>query len=166
MLSQILVTLDGSELAERALPYAQQVVAPTGEIILLSVVDIPSFPIYTVYPMSVVAREPDYNTVVTDLLLSSKEYLESHANNLRLSGCRVKTIVKCGDPATCIIEEAQHLNVDTIVMSTHGRSGLSKWLFGSVTQKVLSAIPCPVIVIPGIVEKADQVEEEVTTVDA
>ena len=166
MLSQILVTLDGSELAQRAIPYAQQVVAPTGEIILLSVVDIPDFPIYTVYPMSVVAPEPDYGTVVTDLLASSKEYLETIANNLRLSGCRVKTIVKSGDPATSIIEEAQAHNVDTIIMSTHGRSGLSKWLFGSVTQKVLSTMPCPVIVIPGITEKPEPVENKTNAIEA
>lgn len=166
MLSQVLVTLDGSELAECALPYAQQIVAPTGEIILLSVVDIPDFPIYTIYPMTVVATEPDYGTVVTDLLTGSKDYLESVANNMRLSGYRVKTIVKSGDPATCIIEEAQERNVDTIVISTHGRSGLSKWLFGSVTQKVLSVMPCPVIVIPGIIEKSTQIEEITDAVEA
>ena len=65
MLSQVLVSLDGSELAERALPYAKQVVASTGEIVLLSVVDVPEFPIYTVYPMAVAAPEPDYSTVRT-----------------------------------------------------------------------------------------------------
>jgi nucleotide-binding universal stress UspA family protein len=165
MLSQVLVSLDGSELAERALPYAKQIVAPTGEIILLSVVDIPDFPIYTVYPMATINPEPDYSTVVSDLLASSKEYLEGIANNIRLAGFRVKTIVKSGDPASCIIEEAQERHVDTIVISTHGRSGLSKWLFGSVTQKVLSAMPCPVIVIPGIDKKGEQAEAKADAVE-
>jgi len=166
MLSQVLVTLDGSQLAERALPYAKQIVAPTGEIVLLSVVDIPDFPIYTVYPMATINPEPDYSTVVSDLLASSKEYLEGIANNIRLSGIRVKTIVKSGDPATCIIEEAQERNIDMIVICTHGRSGISKWLFGSVTQKVMSAMPCPVVVIPGMGKKANKTETKVDAVEA
>jgi nucleotide-binding universal stress UspA family protein len=166
MLSQVLVSLDGSELAERAIKYAQQIVAPAGEIILLSVVDIPDFPIYTVYPMTVVSPEPDYSTVVTDLLANSKEYLEGLANNLRLQGLRVKTIVKSGEPATCIIEVAEELKVDMIVMSTHGRSGFSKWLFGSVTQKVLSALPCPVTVVPGTAENPAKTEEKMDTAEA
>jgi nucleotide-binding universal stress UspA family protein len=166
MLSQVLVSLDGSELAERALPYAKKVVEPTGEIILLSVVDIPDFPIYTAYPMPTVKPEPDYSTVVTDLLAASKEYLEGIATKLRLEGLRVKTVVKSGDPATSIIEEAQERYVDTIVISTHGRSGFSKWLFGSVTQKVLSAMPCPVIVIPGVGVKPEESVTKTDTIEA
>lgn len=166
MLSQVLVSLDGSELAERAIPYAKQIVSPTGEITLLSVVDIPDFPIYTVYPMATITPEPDYSTVVSDLLASSKEYLENIANNIRLSGVRVKTVVKSGDPATCIIEEAQERHIDMIVISTHGRSGLSKWLLGSVTQKVLSAMPCPIVVIPGVTKKSEKPKSKVEAVKA
>ena len=163
MLSQVLVPLDGSELAEQALPYAEQVVASTGEIILLSVVDVPDFPIYTIYPIPISPPEPDYSTVVNDMLTNTKEYLDKLANNLRLSGHRVKTIVKSGESATCIIEEAQERNVDMIVMSTHGRSGLSRWLLGSITQKVLNSMPCPVVVIPGKQKRAVQKEEVDTT---
>jgi len=166
MLSQILVSLDGSELAERAIPYAKEIVTSTGEIVLLSVVDVPDFPIYTAYPMAVSIPDTDYTTVVTDLLASSKDYLEGIANNIRLAGFRVKTVVKSGDPATCIIEEAQERKIDTIVISTHGRSGFSKWLLGSVTQKVLSAMPCPVIVIPGFDGKDKKTEASVDTVEA
>ncbi len=166
MLSQVLVSLDGSELAERALPYAKQIVASTGEIVLLSVVDVPDFPVYSVYPMAVATPEADYGTVVTDLLASSKEYLEGVANQLRLGGLRVKTVVKSGDPATCIIEEAQERHVDMIVISTHGRSGFSKWLLGSVTQKVLSTMPCPVTVIPGFERKGKKSKADVDAVEA
>ena len=166
MLSQVLVTLDGSKLSERALEYAKQIVAPTGEIILLSVVDVPDFPIYTVYPMATINPEPDYSTVISDLLLSSKAYLEGIADHMRLAGFRVKTVVKSGDPANCIIEEAQERKIDTIVICTHGRSGISKWLFGSVTQKVLSAMPCPVVVVPGMDKNIEQSEEKVDAVEA
>lgn len=149
MLNKILVPLDGSELSELALDYATKVVSPVGEIVLMSVVDVPDFPIYTVYPMPIAAPEPDYSTVLSDMLSGTRDYVEKVAENLRLSGHSVKISVTCGEPAINIIEQAEKFNVDTIVMSTHGRSGLSKWLFGSVTQKVLSIMPCPVIVVPG-----------------
>jgi len=160
MLSKVLVPLDGSELSESALTYAQKVVSPTGEIILLTVVDVPDFPIYTVYPMPIVAPEPDYTAVLNDMLSGAQEYVENIANNLRLSGHRVKVVVECGDPVSSILDTATELNVDAIAMSTHGRSGISKWLFGSVTQKVLSTMPCPVIVVPGT-----QVQPDVTATE-
>jgi len=166
MLSKILVPLDGSDLSERALDYASQVVSPTGEIILLTVVDVPDFPIYTVYPMPIATPEPDYPTVLSDIMSASREYVEGIANHLRLSGHRVKTIVECGEPAINILEQAENLNVDAIVMSTHGRSGFSKWLFGSVTQKVLSAMPCPVIVVPGTQRQIQADIAETNTVKA
>jgi len=166
MLSKVLVTLDGSDLAECALPYARQIVDKNGELILLSVIDIPDFPIYTAYPIPIATPEPDYSTIVNDMLDNARDYVDHLANNLRLSGYRVKTIVKSGDPATCIIEEAQKQKVDTIVMSTHGRSGLSKWLFGSVTQKVLSVMPSPVMVISGQNQAGIQSEESVEVTEA
>jgi len=149
MLSKILVPLDGSDLSEQALDYARQVVSPTGEIILLNVVNVPDFPIYTVYPMPISTPDPDYSTVLNDIISASREYVDKIANHLRLSGYRVKTVVESGEPAINILDKATELDVDAIVMSTHGRSGFSKWLFGSVTQKVLSAMSCPVIVVPG-----------------
>ena len=70
-------------------------------------------------------------------------------------------MVEAGDPATVIVETAQKLHVDAIVMSTHGRSGLSRWLFGSVTQKVLAASCCPVFVIPAKVTEESKTPEAV-----
>lgn len=164
MLSRVLVSLDGSELSELALPYAQKVTDKSGEIVLLSVVDLPDFPIYTVYPIPVATPEPDYSSIVNDLLANARDYLENIANQLRLAGYRVKTVVTCGEAATSILEEAVDREVDAIIMSTHGRSGFSKWLFGSVTQKVLNAMPCPVIVVPGkqhILNKQQKADEAV-----
>ena len=166
MLSTVLVSLDGSELAEMALPYARKVADKNGEIVLLSVVDVPDFPIYSVYPIPIATSEPDYTTITNDMLSNARDYLENLANNLRMSGYRVKTVVKYGEPATCIIEEAQERSVDAIVMSTHGRSGLSKWLFGSITQKVLSVMPCPVIVVPGRKETKSATDEAEETIEA
>ena len=59
---------------------------------------------------------------------------------------RFETII--GDPATVISEAAERLAVDAIVMSTHGRSGIGRFLFGSVTYKILETRICPVFVVP------------------
>jgi len=161
MLKRILVTLDGSELAEQALKYAQDIVAPDGKLILLSVLDVPNIQVYTLYEVPLVIQEGDYDQFVENLHASSREYMDTLNKRLAESGIAVETVIEPGDPAEVILDQAQKLSVDAIVMSTHGRSGLSRWLFGSVTQKVLNAMPCPVFVVPGLVkEKAEKPETE------
>lgn len=56
--------------------------------------------------------------------------------------------VEVGEPAHTILQVASELDVDLIIMSTHGRSGVSRWLFGSVTGRVLSMAPRPVLIVP------------------
>jgi nucleotide-binding universal stress UspA family protein len=161
MLSLVLVTLDGSDLAEKALDYATQIVAPEGHIVLLSVVDVPDYPIYSAYPLTVTYNTPDYVEIVEEMMSAAQEYIEKIADGVRSQGFKVKTIVKAGNPVNTILEQIQEEKVDAIVISTHGRSGLSRWLFGSVTQKILQAMPCPVIVVPGKEKSAsDKVEEK------
>jgi nucleotide-binding universal stress UspA family protein len=63
-----------------------------------------------------------------------------------------------GKTSSVIAERAKVLHVDAIAMSTHGRSGLSRWVFGSVTQRVLGLMPCPVLVVPGQVSPSVQTE--------
>ena len=60
----------------------------------------------------------------------------------------IRTRLAEGQPAERILEQAEELAVDAIVMSTHGRSGVSRWVFGSVAQKVLSGASCPIFIIP------------------
>ena len=62
---------------------------------------------------------------------------------------KVNIEVCVGNVTSVIVERAHALHVDAIVMSTHGRSGLNRWMFGSVTQRVLALMPCPVLVVPG-----------------
>jgi nucleotide-binding universal stress UspA family protein len=60
----------------------------------------------------------------------------------------IQPIVEMGDPHTLIINWARDKAVDLIVMSTHGRSGLTRMLLGSVTERVLRSASCPVLAIP------------------
>lgn len=165
MLKNIVLPLDGSELSEQAIPYAQQIIGNAGQINLLTVVDVPSFPSHTIYPVPIAVPEPDYMTVVDDMIANARDYIDNLAKRLQSQGYNVKTVVKSGDPAVGILEVAQNEEADAIVMSTHGRSGMSKWLFGSVTQKILSAMPCPVFVIPGVREQTHLDEKVTETVE-
>lgn len=149
MLSHILVPLDGSTLAEMALEHAKRIVAPDGKITLVTVVQAPEFPVYDFYP-SPSPSVKSYETALHDAMPRAKEYLERVAHDLEQEmHIQVAVEVEAGDPASVLVELAMRLHVDAIVMSTHGRSGFSRWIFGSVTQKVLGVTPCPVFVVPG-----------------
>jgi nucleotide-binding universal stress UspA family protein len=149
MLKNVLITLDGSELAESALPYARKIVAPSGTLTLLSIVDVPEPGIYSLYEVPTVATPGNFDEYISELKTAAYEYLEQVAKPLRQTGLHVETVVEIGEPAVVILDEAKRRDVNAIVMSTHGRSGLQRWLFGSVTQKVLAGMHCPVFVVPG-----------------
>lgn len=148
MLKNILVPLDGSELSEKALKYAQAIIPEGGKIHLLSVVDTPEYPTSIYYPAGLPSFELAYSELQRDVIPQTQEYLEKVAETLRLQGINVGYKVTIGEPAATIVEYVRDFEIEAVVMSTHGRSGLSRWLFGSVAQKVLSVVNCPVFVIP------------------
>lgn len=134
MLSHILIPLDGSKLAEHALRPIKHFLKPGGQVTLLSVVsDASSLPQVGDAPLD--------------------RYLEQIAARLRLDGFSAQIEIVAGDPADSIVTRAQQLGVDLIVMCTHGRSGLEKLLYGSVTSRVLAVTTCPVLVIPNRVRQ-------------
>ena len=144
MFDKILVPLDGSELAERALnpalTLAQQV---KGEAILLSV---------PVLKQMFVSGGNGYSLMLPEESLQESQqemmgYLQTVAQNWAFPDVTLRTEVISGDEASVIVETAAAENVDLIVMSTHGYSGLTRWMLGSITEKVLRAAPCPVLVV-------------------
>ena len=145
MLNHILIPLDGSLLAEDAITPAKQILKPNGKITLVTIVEIPLRGDFGI--VSAITSE-DYQTMADQRLPRAKVYLENIAANLRAEDFQVDTLAQYGDAATVIVETASACKVDAISMSTHGRSGFSRLVFGSVTGKVLSAAPCPVFVIP------------------
>lgn len=143
MFKKILVPLDGSELAEWALaPALKLAAAAQAELILLR----STIPVYTVMP--VVAGEyawawPEY--AGEQMQTESQEYLRSIQEKYELPGVPLHTMNVEGDAASMIVDTAVDEAVDLIVMSTHGRSGLNKWVLGSVAERVLYSAPCPVL---------------------
>jgi nucleotide-binding universal stress UspA family protein len=141
MYKKILVPLDGSELAKSALDQAEKLAKTfDSEIILFQVV--PFMPIY---------GSPE---LVTPLIVDEKQkeaaekYLQSLTEELRLKGLKVSATAKTGQQvAVEIIDFAKENRVDLIVMSTHGRSGISRWVLGSIALKVLTRAETPILLL-------------------
>jgi nucleotide-binding universal stress UspA family protein len=157
-----LVPLDESELAERALAHARNLIAPDGLLTLVSVVNAPDFVTSGLYPVPFEYQIENYETIRARRLAYAEDYIKHLAEKLRTAGVKVNYLLVVGEAPTCIVEQAEKLGVDAICMSTHGRSGISRWIFGSVTQKVLGAATCPVYVVPSRErEKAENPQPEV-----
>ena len=141
MYKKILVPLDGSELAKKALAEAEKFVKFfDAEIILFQVV--PFMPIY---------GSPE---LVTPLIIDEKQkeaaekYLANLTEEFKKRGIRVTAMVKTGQQvAVEIIDFAKEAGVDLIVMCTHGRSGLTRWVLGSVAHKVLTRAETPILLL-------------------
>jgi len=141
MYKKILVPLDGSELAKKALNHAEELAKTYGaEIILFEVVQF--MPIY---------GSPE---LVTPLIVDEKQkeaaerYLTNLAEEMKTRGHKVTAIVRIGQQvAVEIIDFAKESGVDLIVMCTHGRSGITRWVLGSVAHKVLTRAETPILLI-------------------
>ncbi len=142
MYERVLIPLDGSELAETILPFAERIAGPLdAEVLLLSVVE----------PISVAAGLAAGGVVGPDALfirqLEAKKYLAEMAARLEAKGLRARTLLGLGMPADEIVKVGKAEKADLIAMTTHGRSGLRRALFGSVAEEVLRSAPVPVLMI-------------------
>jgi nucleotide-binding universal stress UspA family protein len=161
MYTHVLVPLDGSALAEMALHEARRLIAAKAQLTLVSAIDLPDIPLYGFDAVLVNSSRVDGN----EMMRYAKEYLENTAAQLRAEGYEVNILAEFSEPADLIVETARQLKPDAIIMSTHGRSGISRWLFGSVTNKVLSAAPCPILVIPSKVKQEATPSSRTASVD-
>src|SRR4051794_26259622 len=140
MFVHLLVPLDGSGLAETVLPYVRALVhafdnRPTVTLVHLIERDAPA----SVHGARHLTTVPDADTYLTEL-----------ADRLRADGITVDTHVDTnekGDTAGRIVDHAAEMRADLIVLCAHGRSGLGRWLFGSIAQKVLAVGVAPVLMV-------------------
>lgn len=137
-LLKILVPLDGSELAERVLLVAVRLAEGVGASLVL---------------LTAVAHLPwkEKTDPVAQAIQSHKYeaglYLKGVRSQLQPTTVTIETAVISGSPANAIINYAGQNDISLIVMSTHGRSGLTRWTFGRVAEKVLRRAPCPTVVL-------------------
>jgi nucleotide-binding universal stress UspA family protein len=81
---------------------------------------------------------------------TATEYLEKTKQSLGLTKSKVTTVVRSGQPADEILDYIQKNGVDIVVMSSQGKTGVSKWLLGSVAEKVVRNSPVPVYLVPSL----------------
>jgi nucleotide-binding universal stress UspA family protein len=147
LLSRILVPLDGSEIGEAALYYAVAMAKKTGaEITLLEVLE----PVKGVGATGISYNIPDDESVRKSLL----SYLDHVAGPIKNEGLKVSTTVLFGKAADKIVEYAEKNAIDLIALSTHGRSGLGRWVFGNVTDKILHTGNVAILVAHAAIEWA------------
>ena len=126
MTNKILVPLDRSELAEKALIQAQQWAIRDGSTIILLHIG---------------------TYMTAELRREAENYMAGQLARLERQGVAAEILLLEGDPAGIIIDVARQEGIKLIVMSTHGKSGLTRWMLGSVTERVLQLSPCPVFVV-------------------
>ena len=140
----ILLPLDGSEAAAEALLTAQEAAQNIGAtLLLLRVLDTHDAEDLGIYFENTAAVDE----TIARWRIEAESYLEEVASRLRTSGHVVETRVIAGEPGKVICEIAAHEKIHMIVMSTHGRSGLRRWVYGSTANKVLHTVNCPLILV-------------------
>jgi nucleotide-binding universal stress UspA family protein len=149
MYKQILVPLDGSKLAEQALPHATVHAGQFGaEIVLLKVLG--PLPEPSMAGRGVVRSAEEASARL------AHDYLEAIAAGLRERGFPTRTAILEGKPYIEIIRFAEENEIDLIVMSTRGHSGLSRWLLGSVADRVARGATVPLLLVQARAETEDE----------
>ena len=152
MFTRILVPLDGSELAERALPLARSIRQSSNA---------------TIHLVQAVSRLPEAEAgrsgdsiqiaelerdaarrLVEARITRGKEYIGRVAAQLEKAGIEVATALLEGGAAENIVDYTREHGIDLVVMSTHGFGGLKRLLLGSVTDRVIRSCEVPVLVVP------------------
>lgn len=143
MFERVLVPLDGSPLAETILSQVRRILFwKDAEIVILRAVSIPPLLAGNVASYTAQAEE------------EAKAYVRGQELKLAEKGAKVRSLVRTGPAAGAILEVAESEKATLVAMTTHGRSGLSRWAFGSVAEKVLRASPIPLLMTRSFVTDA------------
>jgi len=141
-IKKILVPIDFSDYSKSALKYAVNFSKYNkAEMILIYVVE----PV--IYPPDFSMGQIAIPSVNAEWDERAKQELDKLAKEHIPQGVQVKTIIKTGKPFFEIIETASEMDVDLIIIATHGRTGIEHILFGSTAEKVVRKAPCPVLTL-------------------
>ena len=149
MTEKILVPLDGSRVGEAALPCIIDLVAKLvpGGSVEITLIQVVSQLVHYVVVGEEAVRAPYTQQEIEQMKTNAIQYLTKTGADLRAKGATTNVIVVVGRAVEEILKAADDLAVDMIAMSSHGRSGLSRLAFGSVTDKVLHGSSRPVLVV-------------------
>jgi nucleotide-binding universal stress UspA family protein len=151
MYKKILVPLDGSELAECVLPHVESIAqgCRVQEVVFLRVVE----PFRPPGPYGTYFSQETINCIDADNKAAAESYLSQLMKRTRYDGVSVKPEVITGIAAESIADYATKNSIDLITIATHGRSGITRWAWGSVADRVLRSACVPILMVraPGCV---------------
>ena len=138
MYNKILVPLDGSKLAECVLPHVEAIAAGNKVAVTF---------LYAIQPLDVPLTKPEFKSrIESEARAAAHDYLKELIANLKYKDAAQGKVV-LGKVADNIVDYATENKMDVIIMATHGRSGVSRWVSGSVAEKVLHASKVPIWLI-------------------
>jgi nucleotide-binding universal stress UspA family protein len=148
MFKKILVPLDGSKLAEFVIPYAKMIAdaCEAAQVVFARVIE----------PIVIPAVSPEYFSadVYTQMeaqaKLEAETYLKQLVGATKFERATTDTKILYGRAADSLVDYAHNNGVDLIIIATHGRSGLSRWIRGSVATRVLQSARLPLMMIPPV----------------
>lgn len=145
MYTKILIPLDGSELAESALPYLEWFikVSKVNEVVFLRVVE----PFKIPGGMESAVLPEDRKRIEEDAVKLAAEYLVKIAGRFKTGKIKVQPLVLLGKPAKVIADYVAKSDVDLIIMATHGFSGIHRWVSGSIADEIVHAATVPVFLV-------------------
>jgi nucleotide-binding universal stress UspA family protein len=142
MYKRIVVPLDGSELAERVLPYGEELAQKLGsEVILLNVRRPSEDP-----------DDPEHRVYINKMVAMIEQDIEKSPSlppggKVKVDSAIIGSTGLLTHPAEEILDYAEKNNIGLIIMATHGRTGIKRWALGSTAEKVARAAKCPVLLI-------------------
>lgn len=158
MISKILVPVDGSETAQKAVSYAVDLAKQlNASVFILSVIDSRLFVLKTM-PLSMLQTMPASGTMnhvmepIEDYLHQAAEkYVEEVKNLCEKNGVHPEIVITAGHPVEEIVKQAEKLKTNLIIMGSHGRSALEATVIGSVTYGVIhnKDLKIPVMIVKG-----------------
>ncbi len=159
MYSKVLVPLDGSELAECVLPHLETILDGCGvkQIVFVRVVEPVSLPVGTFTDGSAVFTEDDAKRTRENIdarnEAEAREYLESVVKRYKSRGLELDTALLKGKAADELIDYIKESDADLTIIASHGRSGIGRWIYGSVAERLLRSVCIPILMVraPGCV---------------
>ena len=153
MYKKIMVPLDGSNLAESVLPHLEFLASAlkVTQVVLVRVVNPINLPVSVPAQGNYGFTESDRQRMEENRKKVAEEYLKEVAEKVDIAGTEVRHEVLEGKPADMLADFATQKEVDLIMIASHGRSGVSRWVLGSVADRIVrnSCVPVMMVRAPG-----------------
>jgi nucleotide-binding universal stress UspA family protein len=144
MYRRIMVPLDGSKMAECVIPHVETVAKLTNASVeLVHVIEPVELPTRGGLALSV----DDLKQIEEHSKQEAESYLREIVRRLKSAGIRPHSKLLTGKAADSLVDYIQENKFDLIIMATHGRSGISRWFWGSVADKILYSSKIPVLLV-------------------